>query len=71
LGDVVKTTMSKELDEFTQSNAMFLRHLFLQAEGNEIQLRVDPNVLHDESLMGDVKKMDRTAGDLPSVRRPY
>jgi hypothetical protein len=69
LGDVVKTHVSKELDVFAQANAMFLRHLFLQAEGHEVQLRVDPNVLHDESLMGaGDKRMDRKAADLPSVR---
>lgn len=64
---VVRASVAKEFDEFARVNSMFLRHLFLQAEGNEIQLRVDPNVIHDESLMGAGKPMDKKAGDLPSA----
>lgn len=45
----IKASVQKELEQYSHANTLFLRHLFLQAEGHGVDsLKVDPNVVHDE-----------------------
>ncbi len=45
---VIKANVTKELEDYSHANALFFRHLFLQAEAHGVDLRVDVNVVHDE-----------------------
>lgn len=45
---LLKSNTSDELANFTHTSVLFIRQLFLQAEGHNIQLRIDTSKLDDE-----------------------
>ncbi|CEO94898.1 Leucine zipper transcription factor-like protein 1 [Plasmodiophora brassicae] len=55
---LLKSNTSDELANFTHTSVLFIRQLFLQAEGHNIQLRIDTSKLDDEVLLKDIDQMD-------------
>lgn len=46
---LVKAQVRDEFDQFTQQSVLYLRQLFLQAEGNGVSINVDLSTLDDAS----------------------
>jgi len=68
---LVRSQLNEELERFSQQNALYLRQLFLQAEGNGVSLSVDLSNLDDAVLLAGMEKLDvksstaRLPSDLP------
>lgn len=73
LRDVVRSNLRSELEKYSHQNALYLRQLFLQAEGQQATLKVDLSSLDDEKLLEGIKKADVDApkgGDnLPHAKK--
>lgn len=48
LKNVLKSNISEELETFSHRSVLLLRELFLQAEGNGVNLHIDTAKLDDE-----------------------
>jgi myosin heavy subunit len=72
---LVKSSMKDEFEKFTQQSVLYLRQLFLQAEGNGVAINVDLSTLDDAVLLSGIEKLDiesrgkKGLGDLPDTRR--
>lgn len=49
LKSLVKGQVQEEFDKMTQQSVLYLRQLFLQAEGNGVAINVDLSTLDDAS----------------------
>ena len=50
--------ITDELNKFTKQTVLYLRQLFLQAEGHKINLSVDLHSLDDAILLAKIEKLD-------------
>jgi len=69
LRDLVKSNLRTELEKFAQQTALYLRLLFLQAEGQSVNLKVDTSQLDDEVLLAGIKQLQADSErkvDLPT-----
>lgn len=76
LRDIVRSTLRAQLEKYSHQNALYLRQLFLQAEGQSATLKGDLALLDDEKLLESIKKIDHEApktgipeGGLPSAKK--
>jgi len=73
LRDVLQSTIRSEFEKYSHQSALFLRHLFLQAEGHSVTLSVNTAELEDAVLLSGIKKLEledkkkQTVADLPDV----
>jgi len=75
---IVKQHVLEDMDKYTQQAVLYLRQLFLQAEGNGVALNVDLSQLDDAVLLAGIEKLSVEAAknprginpaDLPDTRR--
>lgn len=67
---LVKSQLVEDFDKMTQQSVLYLRQLFLQAEGNGVAINVDLSTLDDAVLLSGIEKLDLKAPlNLPDTRR--
>lgn len=54
----VKTQMIEDMERQSQQSVLYLRQLFLQAEGNGVAINVDLSQLDDAVLLSGIEKLD-------------
>lgn len=55
---IVKQNVQEDLENYTHQAALYLRQLYLQAEGRDITLKLDTSLLDDELLLSGICKLD-------------
>jgi hypothetical protein len=48
---IVKQNVLEDLENYTHQAVLYLRELYLQAEGHDVRVRIDTAILDDERLM--------------------
>ena len=54
----MKQNVLEDLENYTHQAVLYLRELYLQAEGHDVRVRIDTSVLDDERLMAGIKQME-------------